>query len=680
MGVFSDYVIKYSELGLSCIPCKNDKKAPVFPGWQKYCDTLPSDDEIVSWSKQYDYIEKIGLCLGRASGVVAFDFDYAFDQTKTTKSADEFEKDQKMVERQILQMLPQTPCVKRGEKGWTRFYKWTPHLDENSNIFCDRNGVRLFDFLSWHKQTIIPPSIHSVNKDTGHLIRYVWIGASIEESFDDLPTIDLSIIEDIKATFCNKNNLEKSNGRHGELLPFLILTLKIQKDINVVAKMLVEKDKSLHKDNPYLSDKKHHSSEDAIKNATNWALRVSRWMSDKTFTNEVSKLSGIDQKTYFEFFKQVLPEHKVEKLSEAFLMKVSTEDSSGAISERWRPVENYIKSIRSDAVEVGLSRTYVEDHLSRYKDTLKPDFLFKIEKWDGIDRLEKIARLCPARNYVNSTDPDEYEHQISCYTSMLKHTAAGILRRAYDSEEQNESPVLRGPQGVGKNHFIINVYGKPFTQHYWSEITVTQDQQKNYDAVDGKLVVIIGEFDQASKVQISFIKELLTNSGYSSRRAYDRRSDRYTLHHTMFSASNFESVLKDTSGNRRFNIYDFDHINWEYINYCQPEQLLAQYYELYLKGYKMTQDARNMVNAFIAGETPEDPIETAVAYYRDRFKKVLPLRQEEWIEGHLMVDFLKEVEIKTGVKNQWIRSRLKKLGISKKSKNGVLFKNLHMEK
>lgn len=679
MGVFGDNLRKYHEIGLSCIPIKADTKRPIFNGWQKYCDALPTDLEIADWETRYADNNKIGLCLGKASQVVAFDYDYDYDEQKVKIERDEFEKDEKRIQKQILSMLPQSPCVKAGKKGWTRFYKWTPLLDENSNISCDRNGVRLFDFLSWHKQTIIPPSIHSINQLDGKVIFYKWIGEPIDECLSDLPEIDLSVVEDIRALYGNAEKT-KTKSRHETLLSFILLSLKITKNIDKTVERLIIKDSELYGDKCYLTDRKHHQTTDAKTNATKWVTRVNQWSGEKSVQKEIKQLFGNDQETFFEFFRQILPEHKKEILSGRVLYKETYRDNVGRAVDEWKSVDNKIKSIRSDAIEVGLNRALVEDHLSKYQDSLEPSFLFKIPEWDGKDRLDLILRLVPASNYVvTGQGAAEYERTHAQYAEIVKHICAGIFRRAFDNREQNISPILTGAQGKGKNTFLESVFGMPFGDFYWDNITISQDQQKNYDAVDGKLVCIIGEFDQTSKVQISHIKELITNSRYSARRAYDRRSDSYRLHHTIMSASNFENVLKDTSGNRRFVIFQIDYINWEYSEHCDKEQLLAQYYHLYKTNFKMSEDTYNLMRQKVETLTPDDPIESAIEFYKKKFKILVTKTQDEWVTSGDVVDLLREVEMKTGVKNQWIRNKLKRLGMAKRTNAGVKFRNLHAE-
>lgn len=678
MGIFSDNVRLYYESGLTCVPCDNDKKKPSINEWQRYC-TEPLNDALVDeWELRFAHNNKIGLTLGKANKLVAFDFDYGWNE-KCKLSQEEFEKDYKLVERQILSLLPQTPCIKKGQKGWTRFYKWDASLDENSNRSCDRNGIRLFDFLSWHKQTIIPPSIHSYDQNFVPTL-YVWQGTPIQDCKEDLPEISLSLIDDFVAAFKTAGKVE-DNSRHGKLFKWIILSAKIQKDKNKIIEGLIRKDIEFNPGNLYLTDKKHHGSSDPKRNAEKWIDRVISWTEHKNGQKQLQRLQGDDQETFFEFFRQVLPKHKKEFLSKKVLVQEVIGDGRGGFKSEWKALDNKIKSIRSDAIEAKLSRTLVEDHLSKYKESLNPEFLFDIPKWDGVDRIDAICRLVPAKNYVKlDGTKEEYEASHAVYVEIIKDVASGIIRRAYNSSDQNLAPILRGAQNIGKDTFLTKVFGEPFGDQYWSYISISQDQQKNYDAVDGKLVCIIGEFDQAAKIQISHLKELITNSRYSARRAYDHAGDTYSLHHTIFSASNFDNVLRDTSGNRRFVIFDYDHINWEYSEHCDPDQLRAQFFHLYETGFRMSQATRQQVRHQTEEETPDDPINLAIDLYKKRITERFAMNNDKWLSNIQVTEIINDVVKITGVKNQWIRSKLKRIGLAKKTMAGAQFLNVSMHK
>lgn len=669
VGVFSDHVRRYLDYGLVTIPCK-DKRPVLGKEWERFCNETPTEDLVDKWEKQFKDINQLGLALGKSTFLSAFDFDYEYNEKKCNVSKEQFEKDRKNIERQILALLPPTPAIKTGRKGWTRLYRSHGNLE---NAQCERNGVRLFDFLARNKQTIIPPSKYSDDTD----IVYRWQGPPIEECLDDVPFITQDTIAEIK--FMLGEELD-DNSRHGKLFKWIVRQSIITKDLNLLVKSAIAHDKEIN--NPtYLTDKKHFKTDDAVKNTTEWVKRIIKWRSAKPKgggDSEAIAAIKSSREMYFQFFSQLLGKHKVDLMSDRLMVDVEIKTEYGTKTRRWRPADNMIKEIRSEARNIGLKHDPVEDHLSAYRKTLVPGLLLEIPKWDGVDRLGEICKITMPTNAP-----------IEIYTDIMKDIAAGIFRRAFDSMEQNLFTIIRGPQGAGKNYFIDKVFCQPFG-HYAAEVNVGTDQAKNYDAVEGRLVCVIGEFDQTQKVQVSFIKELITNASFTARRAYERTSERYDLRQTFFSASNFNNVLKDTSGNRRYVIWDMPKISWEYSKFCDSDQLRAQYFELYKENYRMGDKSRAWIKEFNAEETPDDPLELAVESYVEANKKMTginyfadaqlsngaaEIRSKDWLSSADVDEIIVEACRRHRISETRFRQELKRRGLSKRS-NGTWFANL----
>lgn len=665
MGIFSDNVRRYHEFGLVTIPCK-DKRPQLGNDWQRFCNEKPTEEQIDGWEKHYHDMNQIGLTLGKATLLSGFDFDYEYNP-KSSLSETDFAKDRKNVERQIIALLPPTPCIKTGRKGWTRIYRSHGDLE---NAQADRNGVRLFDFLARNKQTIIPPSKYS---DDGDLV-YKWLGSPLEDCLDDIPFITQDHIEEIKFIFGEK---VEDNSRHMKIFKFILRQSIIDKDVNVIAKKAVKYDIATNQP-AYLSDKKHHARHDAETNALNFAKRIIKWKDSKPKGKgdyDIVKEIKSSREMFFQFFEQTLGTHKRDLLSNRLMRHLEIETAHGTTIRRWSPVANDIPKIRAGALDIGLKREMVEDYLSAYSDFIKPSLLIEIKEWDGIDRFDKILRLVPAVNIVTpGLKGDAYEKAHSMYADIMKDVAAGIFRRTFDSMEQNLFTIIRGGQGVGKNTLIEKVFGQPFS-YYSAEVNVGMDMAKNYDAVEGKLVCIIGEFDQTQKVQISFLKELITNASFTARRAYERASDRYELKQTFFSGSNFDDVLKDPSGARRFLILDMPFINYEYVEHCDKEQLVAQYFALYKAGHRMSKESKEWILNFNKGETPENPIDLAVQSYIARIKKDFHMTHDSWLSNTQVEDIISEICSKYAVPQQRFRQTLARRNMSKRS-NGTWYANV----
>ena len=130
-NIFSEYQKLYIQSGYSVIPGKYGSKMPAIKNWTDYCYRMPTVDEVMSWMTNFSETN-LDLCLGEASGVVALDLD-------TT--------DQRILDV-ILPILPESPVVKKGSKGETRFFRYSGESSETLKF----NNEMVIEILSSNKK------------------------------------------------------------------------------------------------------------------------------------------------------------------------------------------------------------------------------------------------------------------------------------------------------------------------------------------------------------------------------------------------------------------------------------------------------------------------------------------------------------------------------------------------
>jgi hypothetical protein len=166
--MFSQFAWKFIERDISIVPIAPGTKKPGqwseehgwrgMSDWTRFSKRMPTELELEAWSKWPD--AGIGVVLGPVSNLVALDKDY--DIPNGGNDA-------------LQAIIPYSPVVKKGQKGWTRFYQFN---GEKSCSF-DVNGARVLDVLAEGRQTVVPPTLHPAG------CSYVWIS---EDSLDDIMT------------------------------------------------------------------------------------------------------------------------------------------------------------------------------------------------------------------------------------------------------------------------------------------------------------------------------------------------------------------------------------------------------------------------------------------------------------------------------------------------------------
>lgn len=172
---------KICDLGYSCIPCRPGSKRPGAyqsgewfgrNDWQQYCDRAPTAFEQRTWDKWPD----AGVCVALGfGGVVAIDVD-----------TDELD-----ICAALSEVMPASMVQKRGQKGFTAFYRASPAV---KSAWFNVKESRVVDLLAHGKQTVIPPTLHP---DTGQ--RYEWLTDETLENTHprDLPMLPDDIAEQI---------------------------------------------------------------------------------------------------------------------------------------------------------------------------------------------------------------------------------------------------------------------------------------------------------------------------------------------------------------------------------------------------------------------------------------------------------------------------------------------------
>jgi hypothetical protein len=665
LGIFSDNVTRLYEAGLVCIPVGANKAPILGPEWQLFCDQKPSPEIVEGWEKHFDKCDRLGLCMGPASGLVAFDFDYEFDERRSKVDAVKFAKDLKAVEAHLLRVLPQTPAIKIGKKGWTRIYKWSPHLGANSNVSCDRNGVRLFDFLSWHKQTIIPPSVHTAMPDGKNPLLYRWVGQPLIECLDDIPTIDLDLVFEMRNLFGEAKGADISS-RHGKLFSWLMRISVIEKDPEALTRLLVTKDLEINGNDPkgpYLRDGKHFGRGAPEDHARKWVDRVLGWKAAKADVagrgpGRPAPEAGGEVWNYF--FERAFPILRKDVLSEKVMIKRDAESSwvdATAIEGVWKAY----------AGAKGLPRTEVKEQLERFVfERKKLEFLCDLPKWDGVDRL-KIFGEC-----IESPDFTTEEMGL-----ILKHWGVGIFRRIHGHDEQNRCLILKGGQGLGKDSLVKSMLAE--FKPYFNTTNLSGTPKDVYEIISRIFVLHIEEFEQTAKLDVAFIKSIITQSSAFFRESYGREPSDKRVRLSMISTTNRDDILRDPTGNRRFIVAPVRNIIWKYPR-NESIQVVAQFRGMFEAGQwlELPEGLERKIKVILDRYTPPDSAETVIEMYRSVFDKLTlgmgaPFNGRPSLRGFEIQIALRDIAKANDIGTNRVKSMLKVQGYARREEIGTVY-------
>lgn len=659
MGIFSDWAEKYYDSGIYTIPC-NGEKAPVILDWSNYCDTPPSLEEIEGWVKKYKNLNQIGLPMGQANGIVAFDFDYAYDPKKTELTEEEFKKDKDRVEKEILELLPQSYCGKVGKKGWTRFYKWNPNL---TNKKTNRNGIRLFDFLSSGCQTIIPPSIHSVFEDKK--IYYHWIDEPLDE-IKSLPELSMEVIDTIFCLYSDNPKKLRPNikdmSRHERVMYFILDALRVDINLERVAKGAIDYDTRVNGKTPYLTDPKYYDSKDVFKNSMSFVEKINKWAIRREALrskDEKKSKDPITETSWNHFFEIAFPETR----KDIFSHKISIRKDPNA---PWEIMAEHDGVLRSYARKHGLPATHVVDEFDRWSFEKKElQFLCDIPDWDGVDRIAHIA---------GSISSDRFsQDQI---IEIFKHWGVHVFRRVYDSTIQNRCIILKGLQGAGKDTVVralLNEF-KP----YYEATTLPGTPKDVLEIVSRLLVVHIEEFDQTKHLDVGFLKSLITQPTSFFRESYGHSPNSKIMRPSFITTANVDDIFRDPTGNRRFILIPVSDVKWDYPK-NESKQVIAQWKTLFDQGkhFVLSDETEAVIKTIINEYTPDSLEDSIIEVYKSKFDALTGVHgsyaNKDCLTGVQMTEALCAIAKTMNCSLRRVQVAIKSKGFTVRNSAGILY-------
>lgn len=182
-SVFAEFAWKLVERGFSVVPIAPGTKRPGsytdgigwagMNDWSRFADRQPTQGEMDCWEQWPD--AGIGVVLGKTSGIIGLDKDYDIPN-----GGDDA----------LQAIIPWSPVAKKGEKGWTRFFRYN---GEPSTSF-DVGGMRVLDVLSEGRQTVVPPTAHPSG------CSYTWISPDTLDEItgpEDLPTLPADFLAQV---------------------------------------------------------------------------------------------------------------------------------------------------------------------------------------------------------------------------------------------------------------------------------------------------------------------------------------------------------------------------------------------------------------------------------------------------------------------------------------------------
>lgn len=288
-----------------------------------------------------------------------------------------------------------------------------------------------------------------------------------------------------------------------------------------------------------------------------------------------------------------------------------TLQGKGLVSGKWEGVftRGTILALKGHAQgRKGLKTGKLENYLGRYERELQPQLLVDVPEWDGDDRIGFMAG-CVSLDEGKGLGREAFEY-------FLKDWMSKLWGKIVDPENvQNRCLILSGVQGIGKDVWVKGLLCG--LERYLADFSFDGKMTKESDigvVMGSSLCMFISEFDKTADLGVGALKDIITKSGFTQVRKYDRDASTLVNRCSVIGACNPENVFRDVTGNRRFLVFRAigepgEAIKWDYPRMDRgfSLQCIAQAKWLFETGFKSDAKFEKAMAEDMRERTPDDP-------------------------------------------------------------------------
>ena len=286
------------------------------------------------------------------------------------------------------------------------------------------------------------------------------------------------------------------------------------------------------------------------------------------------------------------------------------------------------------------------------------EYFKELPEWDGTDYIRILA------NSVRTN------HQ-SFWTECLERYLVGMCAAATQDDVVNHTVLLlcSEVQNIGKTTFINNLL-PPELRTYLSTGLINPNSKDDLAKIAQSMLINLDEFEGMSGRDLNTFKDLVTRKVISIRLPYARRSQNFPHTASFAGTCNYQEILHDTTGNRRFLCFHADSIEFIKINYTQLSAQIKHLLNTPGYQYWFTQEDNNRIeknNEDFIFHSPEEELVLTHIRKPERFEKVQYLTVSEIAE---LIRERTGYQYSIGAKIQIGKVMVKHNFESKKGRNG----------
>lgn len=247
--------------------------------------------------------------------------------------------------------------------------------------------------------------------------------------------------------------------------------------------------------------------------------------------------------------------------------------------------EKDLNSILRELVNAGyqLSKRKLMDLInSDFVENFNPitDYFENLEEWDGKDYISILA------NTVTTTDNKMF------HWAFRKWLVALVACSIKEEITNHTALIFVGKQGVGKTRWFENRLLPRALKPYVYSKKIDPSNKDHILQLSENILINMEEIGEFNRKQNESFKELITKTNIRERRAYGAFSEDYMRRASFSGTSNNMQLLNDTTGNRRFLVFEV--ISIDFDKNLDLDKVYAQALHLFKNGFQYWFDSEEI--------------------------------------------------------------------------------------
>ncbi len=238
---------------------------------------------------------------------------------------------------------------------------------------------------------------------------------------------------------------------------------------------------------------------------------------------------------------EILKNGKIEKLA-AQQFNVLTDASENTL---WIDMQRAGLNTDMQTLHAYLTSNYVKEfHPVKH-------YLESLPEWDGHDHIADLLRMVHCRD----CSPEDFDFYVR------RWLVAMVAATLDDNVVNHQIFVLLGPQGTYKTSFMNNLLPPELRQYFCMKTNSQRMTKDDAFALAENVLIDMEEIDSMGRQEVNQLKAMASQPFVKDRPAYGRSKVRLPHMASFCATGNNMQFLTDETGNRRWLVFEVDHID-----------------------------------------------------------------------------------------------------------------------